>query len=107
MKKLITLFIIVIILFSLCACKNTIVDDNGEKRAIYDGTFVEIAVNIFDSNYTVYDKNTKIVYYLETSENSDGGHLSPYLIYQDGAIYGAIFENGEIKPVPYAYAPLG
>ena len=106
MKKFIICFVVVIsIMLSLCACQEIIVDE-GKERIVHDGTFVEIKSNIESCNYIVYDKNTKVVYYLETSSSTDGGHLSPYLIYQDGYIYGAIFQDGEIIPVPYAYAPL-
>lgn len=81
---------------------STIIDQEGE-RAVFCGSFVFIKKQAI-GNSIVYDKDTTIVYYLE--HGSDGGHLSPYLIYQDGALYGAIFQDGEIVPVPYAYAPL-
>ena len=106
MKKIIVCLILIFtIILSLCACQEVIVDE-GKERTVHDGTFVEIKSNLHGCNYIVYDKNTKVVYYLETAASTDGGHLSPYLIYQDGYIYGAIFQDGEIIPVPYAYAPL-
>ena len=40
------------------------------------------------------------MFYIETA--GYGGYLSPYQIYQDGAIYGAVYENGKIVPKPYA-----
>lgn len=106
MRKFIICFVMAIsIMLGLCACQEVIVDE-GQERIVHDGTFVEIKVNIESCNYIVYDRNTKVVYYLETATANDGGHLSPYLIYQNGALYGAIFQDGEIVPVPYAYAPL-
>jgi len=106
MKRFVICFALAIsIMLGLCACQEVVVDE-GEERVIYDGTFLKIKSNIRGCNYIVYDKNTKIVYYLETAAGGDGGHLSPYLIYQDGALYGAIFQDGEIIPVPYAYIPL-
>lgn len=106
MKKFIICFILVIsIMLGLCACQETIIDE-GVERDVYDGSFVVIETRSNRSNYLVYDKDTKIVYYLETAVSTDGGHLSPYLIYQNGALYGAIFQDGEIIPVPYASVPL-
>ena len=106
MKRFIICFVLMIsIMLGLCACNEVIVDE-GKERIVHDGTFVEIKANTESYNYIVYDKNTKVVYYLEIAAATDGGHLSPYLIYQDRALYGAIFQDGEIVPVPYAYAPL-
>ena len=107
MKKFICFALILILLIgSLCACTPVVVDE-GAERKIFDNTF--IAITNYDGvvydHCVVYEKNTKIVYHLETAVNN-GGYLSPYLIYQDGYIYGAIFQDGEIKPVPYASAPL-
>lgn len=103
MKKFICFALILILLIgSLCACTPTIVDQ-GEERSVFCGSFVFIEKRTM-GNSIVYDKDTAIVYYLKHSGH--GGHLSPYLIYQDGYIYGAIFQDGEIKPVPQASAPL-
>ena len=105
MKKIVVCLILVFtIVLSLCGCETVI--DEGVERRIYDETFVEIESRNADNNHIVYDKNTKIVYYLETAMGTDGGYLSPYLIYKDGYIYGAIFQDGEIIPVPYASTPL-
>ena len=106
MKKFICFALILILLIgSLCACTPTIVD-GGVEREIFNNTFIAITDYDVAIDYcVVYEKDTKIVYYLETAGN-DGGYLSPYLIYQDGYIYGAVFQDGEIKPAPYASAPL-
>ena len=105
MKKVaICLILVFTIMLGLCGCETVI--DEGAERHIYDETFIEIESRNMDNNHIVYDKDTKIVYYLETAGGTDGGHLSPYLIYKDGYIYGAIFQDGEIIPVPYASTPL-
>ncbi len=106
MKKIIVCFVLVIsLMLGLCACQSTITDEHGTERDLFNGRFAVITKNTDNASFIVYDISTKVVYYLEA--DSYNGYLSPYLIYQDGALYGAIFENGEIKPVPYAYAPLG
>lgn len=102
MKKIIVL-ILVIIMLSLCACYPTIIDEQGVERTLITG-FVVISSIGNGYDHIVYNQTTKVVYYLETGTHA--GYLSPYFIYQDGALYGAIYENGEITPVPYAYAPL-
>lgn len=103
MKRFIACFILIIsIMFGLCACYPKTVDEQGVERTIMDG-FVVISATKND-RYIVYDQTTKVVHYLES--DSYNGYLSPYLIYKDGYIYGAIFQDGEITPVPYASAPL-
>lgn len=104
MKKIIICFILVVMVLSLCACQPTTTDECGIERDLFNGRFAVIIKNNDYSSFIVYDINTKVVYYLES--DSYNGYLSPYLIYQDGTIYGAIFENGKIIPVPYASTPL-
>ena len=105
MKRFIICFILAIsLMLSLCACQPTTTDEHGVERDLFNGRFAAITMNIDKCSFIVYDINTKVIYYLEA--DSYNGHLSPYLIYQDGALYGAIFQDGEIVPVPYAYAPL-
>ena len=103
MKRFIVCFVLVIsITLGLCACYPTAVDEQGAERTVMDGFVVISTINNF--SHVVYNQTTKVVYYLELETHA--GYLSPYLIYQDGALYGAIFQDGEIIPVPYAYAPL-
>lgn len=103
MKRFIVCFILAIaIILSLCACSPTTVDEQGIERTVINGFVVISAINNY--NYVTYNQTTKVVYYLQSGGH--GGWLAPYLIYQDGALYGAIFQDGEIVPVPYAYAPL-
>lgn len=103
MKRFIVCFVLVIsITLGLCACYPTTVDEQGTERTVMDGFVVISTINNF--SHVVYNQTTKVVYYLELETHA--GYLSPYLIYQDGALYGAIFQDGEIVPVPYAYAPL-
>lgn len=84
---------------SLCGCQHTrttIVD--GEKVKIIDNRFIPITNNFYFD--LVYDINTKIVYLMD--KNNYGGGLSQYQIYKDDAIYGAVYKDNEIIPVPYA-----
>lgn len=48
----------------------------------------------------VYDNNTNVVY-RNINNNYDGGFI-PYLINDNGIIYGAIYKNGEIVKAPFA-----
>lgn len=98
--KCLTIVLTLLLVMGVFAgCGTTTVDSNGVERAIKYEQFVKIT----DSGYRVdevYDMGSHVVYYLQY-----GGHvgfLSPKLIYQDGAIYGCIYENGEYIPVPYA-----
>ena len=103
MKRFIVCFVLVIsIMLGLCACYPKIIDEQGVERKVIDGFVVISTINNY--NHVVYNQTTKVVYYLEAETHGD--YLSPYFIYQDGALYGAIFQDGEIVPVPYAYAPL-
>ena len=103
MKRFIVCFVLMVsIMFGLCACYPKTVDEQGVERTVVNGFVVISTIN--SNNHVVYNQTTKVVYYLET-ETYDG-YLAPYFIYQDGYIYGAIFQDGEIIPVPYAYAPL-
>ena len=103
MKRFIVCFVLAIsVMLSLCACYPKTVDEQGVERTVIDGFVIISTINNY--NHVVYNQTTKVVYYLEIETHA--GYLSPYLIYQDGALYGAIFQDGEIVPVPYAYAPL-
>jgi hypothetical protein len=103
MKRFIVCFVLAIsIMLGLCACYPTTLDEQGVERTVLDGFVVISTINNY--NHVVYNQTTRVVYYFEAETH--GGYLSPYFIYQDGALYGAIFQDGEIVPVPYAYAPL-
>lgn len=94
MKRFVCMLMALVMCLSLCACSLA-----PEPGAIYDQGFVVIS-SYDDYNHLVYDINTNVVFYLETG--SYRGFLTPYQIYQNGAIYGAVYENGEIVPTPYA-----
>lgn len=103
MKK----FICAVLALVMCLClftgcgAATTVNEEGQEVPGY-GNFIVISENAGHVNwdYIVYDVNTKVVHYLDM--NGYDGHLSPYLIYADGAIYGAIYEDETIKPAPFA-----
>ena len=100
MKKVICLFLILVMCVSLfCGCYST-TDENGkEVDGYYDFVIIR---KMTDFNWIVYDKNTSVVFYME--KDSYGGYLTSYQIYQDGMLYGAIYEDGKIVSKPYAMA---
>ena len=98
MKRIICLLLALVMCLGLCACAPTQIVE-GEEVKIIDYRFGVIE-ELELGNYIVYDIHTKVVFYIESAGH--GGYLAPYQIYQDGAIYGAIYENKEIVPVPYA-----
>jgi hypothetical protein len=103
MKKIIVCLILVFtIMLGLCACYPKTVDEQSVERTVINGFVVISTINHY--NHVVYNQTTKVVYYLETGTHV--GYLSPYLIHQDGYIYGAIFQDGEIIPAPYAIVPF-
>ena len=97
MKKIICLLLVLVVCFSLCACYEKAIDENGVEINTFADNYGIISHNWEDNRYVayVYDLQTKIVYIYREG-------FSPYQIYQDGVIYGAVYENGEIIPVPYA-----
>lgn len=101
MKKIIYLLLVLVICLSLCACGSTkVIDTNGrELKTLYNGVFVVLEEDWDYSHRIVYHSDTKVVFF---HQGGHGGYLTPYQIYQDGVIYGAVYENGEIVPVPYA-----
>ena len=98
MKKVFTLCLTFILILSLCACapQETI---DGQKYEVLDSNFMIIEAYEYGT-YLVATKDTGVMYVLETYGH--GGFLSPYLIYEDGAIYGAVWINEEIIPIPFA-----
>lgn len=97
MKRFICMLMALVMCFGLCAC-----NINEESGPItFCGRFIEIEeyTNPSSLTYVVYDKDTKTVFYLQSCS---GGFLTPYQVYEDGVIYGAVYENGEIVPKPYA-----
>ncbi len=98
MKKIVCLLLVLIMCLGLCACAVTQVVE-GEEVKVVDYRFGVIE-ELDLGNYLVYDIHTKVIFYVETAGH--GGYLAPYQIYQDGVIYGAVYENGEIVPIPYA-----
>lgn len=95
MKKIICLLLVLVVCLSLCACHGKVIDENGVEINTFADDYGIISHNWEDNRYVVYDLQTKVVYIYREG-------FSPYQIYQDGVIYGAIYENGEIVPIPYA-----
>ena len=97
MKKFICIVMAVILtLLFCCGCHEK---ETGPRTY---GSFVLIEqINEPREDYLAYHKDTKVVYEIN-SLYSHGQNFIPYQIYKNGVIYGAIYEDGEIKPVPYA-----
>lgn len=95
MKKIVCLLLALIMCLSLCACGEKVIDENGVERNIFLDDYGIISHNWEYNHYVVYHLQTKVVYIYREG-------FSPYQIYQDGVIYGAVYENGEIVPIPYA-----
>ena len=98
MKRIVCVLLALVMCLSLCACAQTTIVDNTERTVLRN---VFVVLEEFSTNdYIVFHKDTNIVYIFDN--NGYGGYLCPYQIYQDGVICGAIYENGEIVPIPYA-----
>lgn len=93
MKRFIAILLALVMCLGLCACNGAEVGETIENKFI-------VIENVTYSDKVVYHQDTLIVYFLDN--DSYGGYLTPYQIYENGAIYGAVYENGEIVPVPYA-----
>ena len=97
MKKIICLVMATILtLLFYCGCSEK---DTGPETY---GSFVFIEqINEPQTDYLVYHKDTKIVYELNRLYTNQQNFI-PYQIYTNGVIYGTVYEDGEVKPVPYA-----
>ena len=95
MKKIVCLLMALVMCLSLCACESTVIDENGVETKTFLDEYGIISHN-WEWNYRiVYHLQTKVVYIYREG-------FSPYQICKDGVIYGAVYENDEIVPVPYA-----
>ena len=98
MKKIICLLLVLVMCLGLCACGKTVIVDNTERTILRN---VYVVIEKFSpGEFLVFHKDTNVIYVFEN--DGYGGYCVPYQIYQDGVIYGAVYENGEIVPVPYA-----
>ena len=98
MRKIVCLLLALVLCLSLCACSQTVIVDNTERTVLRN---VYVVIEKFSpGEFLVFHKDTNVVYIFEN--DGYGGYLCPYQIYQDGVIYGAVYEDGEIVPAPYA-----
>lgn len=101
MKKIICLLLALVMCLGLCACGVTTTNDAGaEVPGVGRFIFIYELETSNERQYLAYDRETYIVYYADVQGESK--YVAPYQIYQDGAIYGAVYENGQIVPKPYA-----
>lgn len=101
MKKLVSLILAVVLCLSLfCGCHTT--TDNYGDAVIGNDRFIFIdCIDEDEQIYVAYDKITNIVYYYDDM-GPNSGVSSNYFVCKDGAMYGAIYEDGKIKPIPFA-----
>ena len=98
MKRFICMLMALVMCLGLCACSQTIIVDNTERTVLRN---VYVVIEKFSpGEFLVFHKDTNVIYMFEN--DGYGGYLCPYQIYEDGVIYGAVYENGEIVPKPYA-----
>ena len=102
MKRFIAILLALVMCFGLCACGSTTTNEAGvEVPGVGRFIFIyEVDDTSHEVQYLAYDRETYIVYYADVTGESK--YLTPYQIYENGAIYGAVYENGEIVPKPYA-----
>lgn len=99
MKKILALLLALILTLGLCACGAPQETINGRVCEVLDGNFIIVREYEYGT-YLVAAEDTGVMYILETYGHD--GFLSPYLIHENNAIYGAVWTNGEIVPVPFA-----
>ena len=98
MKRIFCIVIAILVSITIfCGCA-TKADGEVEKYGSY--VILETTDKV-RNNYIVYHEDTHIVY-TANRLYSHSQTITPYQIYKDGLIYGAVYEDGEIKPVPYA-----
>lgn len=97
MKKIVCLVMATILmLLFCCGCSKK------DMRTEPYGSFVLIKqINEPREDYLAYHKDTKVVYEINSLDYHKQSFI-PYQVYKNGVIYGAVYEDGEIKLVPYA-----
>lgn len=107
MKKFIAVLLALVMCLSLCACGTTTVNDvNMEVYGWGPYIYIRDVDGQFDDPYELshwlgYHRETNIIYECY-GLGTRYSYVTPHQIYENGAIYGAVYENGEIVPVPYA-----
>ena len=97
MKRIICIVMTIILIFLFCCGCN----EKETEPGTY-GSFVLIEqINEPREDYLVYHKDTKVVYEVNSLDYHKQIFI-PYQVYKNGVIYGAVYEDGEIKLVPYA-----
>ena len=97
MKKIICIVMTIILIFLFCCGCN----EKETEPGTY-GSFVLIEqINEPREDYLVYHKDTKVVYEVNSLDYHKQIFI-PYQVYKNGVIYGTVYEDGEIKLVPYA-----
>ena len=98
MKKIICIIMAILISVAIFCGFTTKTD---EEMKTYGSYVILETTDKVRNNYIVYHEDTHIVY-TANRLYSHSQTITPYQIYKDGLIYGAVYEDGEIKPIPYA-----
>lgn len=108
MKRIICMLLVLVMCLGLCACRGTTttneqnIEVNGWGPYIYIRNTYGFYDDIVSAGYWLgYHKESKVVFEIY-GPGTNFGTIVPYQIYKDGVIYGAVYENGEIVPKPYA-----
>ena len=98
MKKFVCIVMVIILtLLFCCGCHEK--EETGPETY---GSFVLIEqINESREDYLAYHKDTKVVYEINSLYRHKQNFI-PYQVYKNGVIYGAVYEDEEIKLVPYA-----
>ena len=100
MKRFICMLLLLIMCLSACSSATTTNEVGAKVPGAGRFIFIYELDTDIEKQYLAYDRETYIVYYADVQGESK--YVAPYQIYQNGAIYGAVYKNGEIIPVPYA-----
>lgn len=108
MKRIICMLLVLVMCLGLCACGGTTttneqnIEVNGWGPYVYIRNTHGFYDDIVSTGYWLgYHRDSKVVFEIYGA-GTNLGTVVPYQIYQDGVIYGAVYENGEIVPTPYA-----
>ena len=107
MKRFVCLLLALVMCLGLCACGAT--TTNEQNAEVYGwGPYIYIRNtdgfydDVVSSGYWLgYHRDSKVVFEI-CGAGCNNSMIIPYQIYEDGVIYGAVYENGEVVPKPYA-----
>ena len=100
MKRFFVFLISITLLGALfCGCGRNTTETSSNPDQVGPYVFIRQASN--SNAYLVYNVDTNVVYVIN-HEGFDNETCVPYYLYENGAIYGAVYKDGEIIPAPFA-----